>query len=361
MFMSNINDYLLWRGDLSFKNSAYNEIDDMILARFSYMPFHKITFENDETIETLSKKLRKFKNSEFSYNGDKNLITNLGKSIRFKNLKVTDFEANTDKKAETQFSAITIHLDDKTMYISFNGTDDSIVGWKEDFNLSFMENIPAQIQGKDYLIKQAQKYDKRIRIGGHSKGGNIAIYSGATAPLDVQDKIDIIKNYDGPGFSETFVKTSGYKKILPKTFSFIPQSSIIGRILEHKETFSIVKSIEKGIYQHDIYSWQVLGTKLTIIDKVTNDSEFFDKTITTWLKETDPKQRKIFIDSIFELFNLANVNTLKDFSSAKIKSLNVILKSYNNIDENEKAVIKDMIGKFLKIAGNNIFEAMKKK
>ena len=358
--MSNINDYLLWRGDLSFNNSAYNEIDDMILAIFSHMPFHKIKFENDETIRSLSKKLRKLKNSEFGYKEDKVLITNLGKSNRFKNLKVTDFESNTDKTVETQFSALTIHLDDETMYISFSGTDDSIVGWKEDFNLSFMENIPAQIQGKNYLIKQVQKYNKRIRLGGHSKGGNIAIYSGATAPQNVQDKIVIIKNFDGPGFNESFVNSFGYKNILPKTFSYIPQSSIIGRILEHKETFSIIKSIEKGIFQHNVYSWQILGTKM-IIDKVTNDSEFFDKTITSWLKETDPKQRKIFVDSIFELFNIANVNTLKDFSSAKVKSLNVILKSYNNIDENEKAIIKNMIGKFLKIAGNNIFLAMKKK
>ena len=358
--MSNINDYLLWRGDLSFNNSAYNEIDDMILAIFSHMPFHKIKFENDETIRSLSKKLRKLKNSEFGYKEDKALITNLGKSNRFKNLKVTDFESNTDKTVETQFSALTIHLSDETMYIYFSGTDDSIVGWKEDFNLSFMENIPAQIQGKNYLIKQVQKYNKRIRLGGHSKGGNIAIYSGATAPQNVQDKIVIIKNFDGPGFNENFVNSFGYKNILPKTFSYIPQSSIIGRILEHKETFSIIKSIEKGIFQHNVYSWQVLGTKM-IIDKVTNDSEFFDKTITSWLKETDPKQRKIFVDSIFELFNIANVNTLKDFSSAKVKSINVILKSYNNIDENEKVVIKNMIGKFLKIAGNNIFLAMKKK
>lgn len=135
--MSNINDYLLWRGDLSFSVSPFNQIDDMILARFSYMPFYKIKMNDIETIEDISKKLKSFKNEEFSYNGDKELITRMGQSKRFKDLKVTDFEFNIDQKVERQFAAITIHLNKDKMYISFNGTDDSIVGWKEDFNLSF--------------------------------------------------------------------------------------------------------------------------------------------------------------------------------------------------------------------------------
>ena len=168
--MPNIHDYLLWRGDLSLNSSPFCEIDDMILARFSYMPFSKIELDSVETIETISKKLENFKDEDFSYHGDKELIKLMGKSTRFKNMHVTDFISHTDTKIEKQFAAITIHIDDNNMYISFNGTDDTLVGWKEDFNLSFMENIPSQIDGTNYLKKQAQKNDKFIRLGGHSKG-----------------------------------------------------------------------------------------------------------------------------------------------------------------------------------------------
>ena len=167
--MPNIHDYLLWRGDLSLNSSPFCEIDDMILARFSYMPFSKIELDSFETIESISKKLNNFKDEDFSYHGDKELIKLMGKSNRFKNMYVTDYNANTDIQKEKQFSAITIHIDDHNMYVSFNGTDDSIVGWKEDFNLSFMDNIPSQIEGQHYLNSQAQKNDKLIRIGGHSK------------------------------------------------------------------------------------------------------------------------------------------------------------------------------------------------
>mgnify|MGYP002625239435 CR=1 FL=1 len=168
--MSNINDYILWRGDLKLDASPFCEIDDMILARFSYMPFHKINIEPIETVESISKKLKNFKDEEFCYHGDKDLITNMGKSLRFKNMHITNFEANTNIEAEKQFAAITIHINDDIMYLSFNGTDDSIVGWKEDFNLSFMENIPSQIEGVRYLENQAKQNKKKIRIGGHSKG-----------------------------------------------------------------------------------------------------------------------------------------------------------------------------------------------
>ena len=168
--MPNLHDYLLWRGDLNLNSSPFCEIDDMILARFSYMPFHKIQIASVETIGSISQKFKDFKDDDFSYNGDKELIKLMGESNRFKNMHITDFISHTDTKVEKQFAAVTIHIDDNNMYISYNGTDDSIVGWKEDFNLSFMENIPSHIEGENYLKTQAQKNDKLIRLGGHSKG-----------------------------------------------------------------------------------------------------------------------------------------------------------------------------------------------
>ena len=359
--MPNIHDYLLWRGDLSFNSSPFCEIDDMILARFSYMPFSKIELDSVETIETISKKLENFKDEDFSYHGDKELIKLMGESNRFKNMHVTDFISHTDTKIEKQFAAITIHIDDNNMYISFNGTDDTLVGWKEDFNLSFMENIPSQIAGLEYAKNAMNKYLKKVKIGGHSKGGNIAMYSAIGLPHDLKDRVISVNNYDGPGFTQKMVESENYKNILNKITTYIPQSSIIGRLLEHRENCIVIESTEKGIYQHDIFSWQVLGTNVVTIRNVTNDSDFFDKTISTWLQKTTPEQRKIFIDTVFELFDATNLLTFKEFSNAKIKNINAILKSYNSIDEQDKKTLTKMIFEFLSKKKKNAVELFKKK
>jgi len=358
--MSNINDYLLWRGDLPFEKDEFNEIDSMILARFSYLPFKMINMEAEETVESIAKKCDKFKDEEFGYHGDKDMITRMGKSIRFKNLKVTDYEANIDKEIERQFSAITIHLPDKSMYLSFCGTDNTIVGWKEDFNLSFMENIPAQISGLDYTKKIANKYRfSKLRLGGHSKGGNVAIYSAIYSEQKIQNRIIRVSNYDGPGFDKKITETENYKRILDKLFTYIPQSSVVGRLLEHEEKHTIVESIEKGLYQHDIFSWQVLGTDIIKLDEVTSDSEFINKTIRAWLKETSPEQRKIFVDTAYQLFDSTNATTLKELSSEKMKNLNTIFKAYNNMTEEEKKMMSNMMKDFANAVKEILVETAK--
>ena len=180
--MASINDYLQWRGDIPItKNFPFNEIDSMILARFSYLRFDKIKIKKEETIESISKKMKILDNDEFHFNGDKELITYLGESNRFKSMLVTDFVKNNDKAAEKQFGAVTVHISNKEMYVSFIGTDSTIYGWKEDFNMAFMDSVPCQFAGKKYLEDVAEKYpEKSIRIGGHSKGGNVALFSGMT-------------------------------------------------------------------------------------------------------------------------------------------------------------------------------------
>lgn len=340
--MSNINDYLKWRGDLSFKADPLNEVDNMILSRFSYLPFNKIDMKDEETIQSIVEKLKPFKVEDFNIKGDKPLVDNLYNCVRFKDLKVTDYVENTDLKLEEQFAAITIHLNDDEMYISFCGTDNSIVGWKEDFNLSFMQNIPAQLAGVKYLKEISKKYDKKMYIGGHSKGGNVAVYAAVFAGPTVQDKIINVTNHDGPGFDDTIIGKKEYKRILDKLYTYIPQSSVIGRLLEHEEKYKVVKSVEKGIMQHDIYSWQVLGTKIVQMKEVTNGSEFINKTIRTWLKETSPEQRKNVIDILYNVVGSTNVMTMREISAARMKTVAKMYKSYRNLDEKDRKMVNEV-------------------
>ncbi len=349
--MSNINDYLIWRGDIKIDDQyKFNEIDNMILARFSYLLFDKIDLLPEEKIESISKKMKDFPNEDFNYNGDKELITNLGQSERFKNLIVSDFIKNTDSQTEKQFSAITIHISKEELYISFVGTDGSLIGWKEDFNISFMENIPSQIAGLEYTKMIAKKYpNKKIRIGGHSKGGNISVYVALNAPKEIQDKIIGVVNYDGPGFDKEKFKKHKDKEIINRIFTYIPQDSIIGRILEHEEKYEVILSTEKGIYQHDIYSWQIERDKMIRTEKATDASERMYKTIKKWLKNTTPDQRKIFFDSIFEVFFSTQATTFGEISSSWMRSAPKLFESYKGLSEEDRKNIIDMLKLFGKL------------
>lgn len=353
--MANINDYLIWRGDVPIVPGAeFNEVDSMILARFSYLIFDRIKLEAVETIESISRKMKKFKNDEFNYNGDRDLIMNLGKSIRFKDMLVTDYVKNNDKEIEKQFSAITVHISSNEMYLSFLGTDKTILGWKEDFNLSFMKNIPAQIEGLNYLNNVANKYpNKKMRIGGHSKGGNVAVYAAIESTNEIQDRIIKVYNYDGPGFDKKTVESNKNKKIIDKVRTYIPQDSIIGRILEHQEKYQVVQSTEKGIYQHDIYSWQVLGSKMIKEEKVTDSSELINETIREWLENTTPEQRKIFFDGVFEIFYSTEAKTFGDIN---IRNIPAIIKTYRDISEEDRKIIIEMLKIFIKTYFINLKE-----
>lgn len=338
--MPNINDYLKWRGDLSLEADPFNEVDNMILSRFSYLPFNKIKINQEETIGRIAEKLKDFPLEEFNIAGDKPLVENLLKSTRFQDLKVTDYEENTDKSVEKQFAAITIHLKNDEIYVSYCGTDNSIVGWKEDFNLSFTQNVPAQLEGVEYLKNISKKYpDKKIHIGGHSKGGNVAAYSAIYAGKELQDRIIDITSHDGPGFDLNIVETAEYSRILDKICTYIPQASIIGRLLEHKEKNIVVKSIEKGIMQHDIYSWQVQGKNFITEKAVTKESELVRKIIRAWLEETSPEERKDVIDTIYAMIVSTEATTMRELSTAKMRSLAKILKRYNKLEESEKKMI----------------------
>lgn len=361
--MSNINDYLLWRGDLKLsKEFEFNEIDSMILARFSYLIFSRIKMNEKETIESIAIKMKDFDNEEFRYNGDKELITYLSQSKRFKDMQVTDFVEKNDKDVEKQFGAITIHLSNSEMYVSYLGTDSTIFGWKEDFNMSFMENVPCQTSGKEYLEMLAKKYPlKKIRIGGHSKGGNVAIYSAIAVSENVQKRIIKVYNYDGPGFSKSIIEKYENNSIISKIETYLPQDSVIGRILYHKEKMTVILSTEKGILQHDIFSWQVLKDDMIKLDKNTDSSEDIDKTITEWLETTTYEQRKAFIDGIFDLFYSTEANTFGEMSSNLSTNLPIVIKKYNEFSKEEKETMTEMLKKAVSLFLNNISEREKEK
>lgn len=344
--MANIIDYIKENGDSSFKEKYINELDKIILTRFSYLPFKEIVLDKKENIEKISNKMKNLDLEKFLWKDDKELILELGKSKRFKKLKVTDYEEIVDLKAEKQFSAITIWLPRMVKFISYRGTDASLVGWKEDFNMCFMQDIPSQIEGTKYLNKIGKKYFGKLILGGHSKGGNIAVYSAVFCKERIKRKILEIINADGPGFDKSVITLENYKKMLERTNTYIPQSSIIGRLLEHEEKYEIIYSTQKGLMQHDIYSWQIEGNKLKRIESLTNDSQFLNKVVKNWLQTASQKQKENFVNVIYDVLVATEAKDISDLGVDTFKKIKKAIKSYRNIDKEERKEIEEMIKLF---------------
>lgn len=341
--MPNIIDYIEWRGDLSFENSPINEIDDIIFSRFSYIPFRCIELKDIDTIGDIALKMKDLDIDNYLWNDDKIFLQKIGNCKRFKNIKVSDYIEIFDKAAEKQFAAITLWIQDSKKYISFRGTDSSLVGWKEDLNMGFRKDVPSQKEAVKYLDSIANKYKDNLIVGGHSKGGNLAVYSAVFCKDNVKDRIERVINADGPGFDNSVILTNNYKKMLNRIQTYIPQSSIVGRLLEHEEQYQVVKSVQKGIMQHDIYSWEIEPTKLIRIPTVTNNSEIFNGIVSDWLKNTTPKQRENFINVIYEIIMETQAQKTSDFRVETVKKIAIILNGYRNVSGEDKKEIEQMV------------------
>ncbi len=360
--MANILDYLNWRGDISISYSAFNEVDNLILSRLSYFPFENFC-KNIETF-TIKEAYLNFSNCNDKtvlQKEDLDLFPALAKSERFCNLVLSDFINKFSIENEKQFSAITIHLPNNFLYVSFRGTDASLIGWKEDFNMCFLENIPSQEDSITYLEMISSKYpDKKLLVGGHSKGGNLAIYSSIFCSDNVKEKISTVYNNDGPGFSDKVIKSKEYIYTLDKIISFVPQTSIIGRLLNHEERCIVVKSSQSGILQHDLYTWQIYGKEFEKLDNMTAKGLFIDKTISQWLESVSPGEREKFIDTVFQILSDTNVTNINELNKNWFYNASLILKSYTNIDKENREIIFHTLYLLFSLASSNFLTSHNK-
>ena len=352
--MPNIFDYLKWR-DLKLEKVEFTEVDNLILSRLAYFPLDNAVRDKEITVKEAYEKYLTVKHKgRILQEEDSQLFPLLANSIRFGKLKLTEYVNKIDLNNEEQFSAVTILMPNDTFYVSFRGTDNTIVGWKEDLNMSFKELVPAQTTAKEYLNKIAEKYkDKQIIVGGHSKGGNLAVYAAAYCEQKIQDRIIKVYNNDGPGFCDKVVNSEEYNRVLNKVHTYIPKSSIIGRLLNHKEKTTILESTQTGIMQHDLYTWQLIGGSF-IKAELTNSSEFIDKTLTDLLLNVSVEQRSLCIDVLFEVLNATKAETLSEINENKFSNIMTMIKTYKNLDEENKEIVTKVLNSLLKIGRSNI-------
>lgn len=363
--MSNILDYLDWRGDVTFAGSPFNEIDGLIMSQLAYIPFDGIIdggFTNAMTLkEAADIYFDTFKgNSEskltLQMSNINELLSRASESERFRNIRGMFFVNKYDPDTALQFSASTWEIEPDRYVVAFRGTDDTIAGWEEDFDLCYKCPVGAQLESEKYLNKVFENLSGNIITLGHSKGGNLAIYSAIDLPMAYKLRLDKIYNYDGPGFLPEIIERPGYAEILGKISSYIPQASIVGMIMYNDDEINLVHSTNHGVLQHIAMSWQLMGKRFEKAEKLANTSKIFNAACKKWVCEIGSEEREVFVNILFQVLRASNTGTVSEFGANLIKASNSAFKSYNSLDKTTKKMVRNVTGQLIKLSGQSITE-----
>lgn len=350
--MANIFDYIEWRGDLSFEASPFNEVDNLVLAQLSYTDFDGCIPENDEESVTLKEIYDKYYQihtrkeilARTSFIAKAPLLMDTMKdSVRYKDIK---FKAYVNKIIESkaeQMSAVQMELPDGTTYLAYRGTDDTFVGWKEDLCFSYMEETEGQRSSLDYINHYFKDTDIQLRIGGHSKGGNFAIYAAAFCDESIKNNIIEVWSNDGPGFMHEVTQEPEYQEIQPKIHAIVPECSVIGMLMYSLGTKKVIKSDGKAIMQHDANTWQIVGNHFVEVKGRDSMSILTDKTIRGWLKDLSVEDRKIFINTVFDILASSGATCVSEFNASLFTNIPKIVKALGGLSKQQGENMRKVI------------------
>lgn len=350
--MGNLFDYLSWRGDLSFSTVPVTAVDALIFSALSYLNFEGIVPQNLQNPIPLHVAADAFLNltnaqDRIRVKNDLQLLRAAADAPRFRNVRLACYRSKLIVEEETQFAAIAFLLDDGAAFLAFRGTDYSLVGWKEDLNMSFQDSVPAQREAAAYVAEFAANYPALLRLGGHSKGGNLAVYAAAKVSPKLQKRILEIYNLDGPGFTENMMNDTGYLAIVPKIQTYIPESSIIGMLLEQRDEYRVIKSRQVGLLQHEPYSWDIRAGDFEYAEDISKANRFVDEAITNWIRDMTPAEREAFVEATYELLSASGATSVGELLHPK--NILAFFKALNTNEERRKLLTGEFMD-FLKAA-----------
>ena len=344
-------DYLKWRNDVSLRAAPFNEIDNVLLSYLAYADFGELLQEEKRrvSIETCFKRfckkhdLANVRESKLFIERAPLLLEDMVCGARFRGTKVVHFREVFDKEKVQQFAALVFLLPDGTKYVSFRGTDLSITGWKEDFLMSFTAETEGAKEAVSYLNEVAACVEGDLILGGHSKGGNFAMFAAAFCDDAVKERILKVYNNDGPGFREEIVRSAAYRELLPKITNIVPQTSIIGRLLSNEAAHTVVKSTAAGIFQHDVTTWEVTKDKFVRAEPDAF-SDFVEKSLGTWLETMDDEARKSLVETVFSMIEMTEAETFVEFGENLFKNTGLIIKGLGRLPKEKRSELTAALG-----------------
>ncbi len=338
----NIIDYIKKNKDKTFKELPFNEIDNLILSLLTYIDFTDIVPAFKSKKIFLQEAAEKLKDKKKEHRGL--FIGNTFKMLqimkdtkRYQDILLYNYMKVVND--DMQFGALTMKLQDKSVYVSFAGTDSSIIGWEEDFKMTYLYPGASQKYASVYLNKAISLLDKNIRVGGHSKGGNLSICAVMDARFWIRKKVKRISNFDGPGFLKREIESKSYKKIKPRIKMFVPKESIIGMLLYNTPDYIVIKSKGLNILQHDAFNWQCKDNEL-IRDTQSKRSKALQQKLTKKLEELSLEER---INLVKNLFNIFKTNNIKDTKEIKIKEIFKLIKEFKKLDKETQNLLTELL------------------
>ena len=347
-YEDNFFTYLKWRGDLSIKDFPFNEVDALILSELVYIHFENIVpgigADGCISIREANARYEKSTVREMFYYKDKEkLFDALAFCPRFADMMLCNYVSTYDEKEQEQFAAMHVNIAPNFTFIAFRGTDSTVVGWREDLNMSFMMPVPAQKSAVEYVEKTAKGLFKKYCFGGHSKGGNLAVYSAVFCSPKLQKKIVSIYNFDGPGFNRKMVNDEAYKRVEDRIATFVPEQSIVGLLMEHEEDYKVVESTEFAILQHEGFSWVIDRDHFVTVDAVDKFSKTFSVTLKAWLAQMNAEERKAVVDAFFDVFVNAGINDFMEIIDMDVKQAGLLLKEVAKVPQAQRDKVMKLI------------------
>lgn len=372
-----ILDYIELRGDLSPLTHPYNEIDYLIFSELTYVDYHEFLDFNKPYQYTLEEAYNIFLSKCLNI-ADKTflrmytLFSAVSRSPRYKNIKIVYYINEVDKDMIKQFSILALLLENQTLSIHYKGTDDTIIGWHEDFLMLCDNNIPAQRCAVEHLRKLSTypyelsllktlnnpymgkslfqrlknyfiyKKKRPMILAGHSKGGNLAMYAGIFVDKDIQDRIIHVYNYDGPGFLDEVIESNEYNQFINRITSFVPHYSLFGIILKHKERRKVVRSVYSYLKQHDGMSWEVSRDSFKE-DELSLDSQIAVKKVEDLLADLSKEEKQLFISDLFNTFDKLEFTNINELSNVSYKHIISVIKEFTMINAKSRKVILEFL------------------
>ena len=360
MSRKNCLDYLEERGHLPFSQAPFCIIDSLILSVCAYAPLEGVLpgLSAQEALPFRQAVDRLTTQAGWDHTGvlmaDQipRLVVQTAESPRFAQVRLGCCESILDEETGTQFAALTWFLPDGTLYLSFRGTDDSLVGWKECFRMAFTFPIPAQKLAENYLAQVAARHPGKLRLGGHSKGGNLAVWAAVHAQPMVRRRILRVDSHDGPGFTRDLTGTPAYQALAKRIRIFVPQSSLVGALLHQDRHCQVIRSHGSGtVGQHDPFSWEVEGTQYRLLPRRSAFGRKSVGTVHAWLAAMSPQEQEEFVEILFHLLAAGHAKTLTDITSALADNALSIAKAYKALDRATRREIHSYLRRMLVALG----------
>lgn len=317
-----------------------------MLSMLSYVDFRTIVSQKDDKISIVDATIQ-YGNRHDRENIPE-LLNTMSHALRYKNLYLSDYsDILVLNKEKTQFAALHISDGIGFEYVSYRGTDNTIVGWREDFAMSF-EVIPAQRYAYDYLTNILARTENQIFVGGHSKGGNLALYAASQLSDEHLSRIEKIYSNDGPGLCGDIVSPDKYQRVQSKLIRIVPDFSVIGTLFEQEKADYIVQSSVDGITEHDAETWQIQGASFEIANDFKSKGKIYQKIFADWIENVDLKKRQSFVNDFFGALEGRGNVTVDELLAGGFENFEDVLFTFGASEKESKKTFGKLILSFLK-------------